>query len=192
MKRVFIIHGWEGNPNNAWFPWLRKELETLGFEVHTPAMPDPDEPNREAWVSALVQVVGTPDKDTYLIGHSIGCKAIMRYLETLPDDTRVGGVLFVASWLILSNMEERTDDEKRVLKDWNTLPYNFPKIKQIGNKFVAIFSDDDPDVPLENTKIFEKEFDAKIIIESGKGHFSDDAGVFELPVVLEELLKMAE
>ena len=27
MKRVFIIHGWEGHPENAWFPWLKKELE---------------------------------------------------------------------------------------------------------------------------------------------------------------------
>ena len=191
MKRVFIIHGWEGNPNNAWFPWLKKELETRGFEVNAPAMPDPDEPNRGAWVNALIQVVGTPNKETYLIGHSIGCKAIMRYLESLSDDVQMGGIIFVASWLTLTNMEERTDDEKRVLKDWNTLPYNFSKIKQIGNKFVAIFSDDDPDVPLENTKVFEKEFGAKIIIESEKGHFSDDAGVFELPIVLEELLKMS-
>ena len=192
MKRVFIIHGWEGNPKNAWFPWLKKELEARGFEVNAPAMPDPDEPNREAWVNALVQVVGTPNEETYLIGHSIGCKAIMRYLESLSDDVQMGGIIFVASWLTLSNMEERTDDEKRVLQDWNMLPYNFSKIKQIGNKFVAIFSDDDPDVPLENTKVFEKEFGAKIIVESRKGHFSDDAEVFELPIVLEELLKMAK
>lgn len=192
MKRVFIIHGWEGNPNNAWFPWLRKELETRGFEVQAPAMPNPDEPDKDSWVAYLSQMVGIPDSDTYLIGHSIGCKAIMRYLESLPDNNQIGGVIFVASWLILTHMEDRTDDEKRVVTAWSNPPYDFPKIKKIGNKFVAIFSDDDPEVPLENTKVFEKEFGAKIIVESGKGHFSDDAEVFELPVVLEELLKMAE
>jgi hypothetical protein len=26
-KRVFIIHGWEGYPEEGWFPWLKKELE---------------------------------------------------------------------------------------------------------------------------------------------------------------------
>ncbi len=191
MKRVFIIHGWEGNPNNAWFPWLRKELGTQGFEVHTPAMPNPDEPDKDSWVTYLAQTVGIPDSETYLIGHSIGCKAIMRYLESLPENNQIGGVIFVASWLTLTHMEDRTDDEKRVVTNWSNPPYNFEKIKNIGNKFVAIFSDDDPEVPLENTEVFEKEFGAKIIIESGKGHFSDDAGIKELPVVLEELLKMA-
>jgi len=27
QKRVFIIHGWSGNPKNAWFPWIKNELE---------------------------------------------------------------------------------------------------------------------------------------------------------------------
>lgn len=191
MKRVFIIHGWEGNPDNAWFPWLKEKLKAQGFEVHTPAMPNPEEPDKDSWVTTLAKEVGTPDVETYLVGHSIGCKAIMRYLESLPDNVQVGGVIFVASWLTLTHMADRTEDEKRVIEAWNKPPYNFSKIKKIGRKFIAIFSDDDPDVPLDNTKVFEKEFNAKIIIESKKGHFSDDAGVFELPVALEELLKMA-
>jgi predicted alpha/beta hydrolase family esterase len=190
MKRVFLVHGWEGNPDNAWFPWLKKELEARGFEVFTPAMPNPEEPNRASWVQHLSQAVGVPDSETYFVGHSIGCKAIMRYLESLSYETQIAGVIFVASWLTLTHMEDRTEDELRVLKDWAG-PYNFEKIKKIGNQFTAIFSDDDPDVPLENTKIFEKELSAKIIIESGRGHFSADAGVLDLPVALEELLKMA-
>ena len=32
-KRVFIAHGWDGYPEEGWFPWLKKELETKGFEV---------------------------------------------------------------------------------------------------------------------------------------------------------------
>ena len=27
MQRVFIIHGWDGYPEEGWFPWLKKELE---------------------------------------------------------------------------------------------------------------------------------------------------------------------
>jgi len=30
MKRVFIIHGWGGNPEEGWLPWLKKELEAKG------------------------------------------------------------------------------------------------------------------------------------------------------------------
>ena len=27
MRRVFIIHGWGGYPEEGWFPWLKKELK---------------------------------------------------------------------------------------------------------------------------------------------------------------------
>ena len=33
MKRVYIIHGWEGYPEEGWFPWLKKELEDRGFDA---------------------------------------------------------------------------------------------------------------------------------------------------------------
>lgn len=39
-KRVFLIHGWEGYPEEGWRPWLKKELEQRGFTVIVPAMPD--------------------------------------------------------------------------------------------------------------------------------------------------------
>lgn len=33
IKRIFIIHGWDGSPQNRWFPWLEKELKKKGFTV---------------------------------------------------------------------------------------------------------------------------------------------------------------
>lgn len=59
-KRVFIIHGWDGYPEEAWFPWLKSQLEQAGFTVEVPAMPQPDEPTIEAWVPKLAEVVGEP------------------------------------------------------------------------------------------------------------------------------------
>lgn len=44
MNRVFIIHGWEGYPKEGWFPWLKKELEDKGVEVHVPQLPNADAP----------------------------------------------------------------------------------------------------------------------------------------------------
>ena len=36
MKRVVIVHGWGGSPEDNWIPWLRKEMEKGGFEVIVP------------------------------------------------------------------------------------------------------------------------------------------------------------
>jgi predicted alpha/beta hydrolase family esterase len=44
MKKVFIIHGFEGSPNGAWRPWLMAELEKEDMYCCALAMPSPDAP----------------------------------------------------------------------------------------------------------------------------------------------------
>ncbi|MDP3875283.1 MAG: alpha/beta hydrolase, partial [bacterium] len=67
MKRVFIVHGWDGHPEEGWFPWLKEELEKKGFEVSVPVMPNPAEPKIETWIPFLSQLVGTPDVNTFFV-----------------------------------------------------------------------------------------------------------------------------
>ena len=50
--KAFLIHGWEGYPEEEWFPWLKKELKNRGFQVQVPAMPNPEYPKIEKWVSS--------------------------------------------------------------------------------------------------------------------------------------------
>jgi len=189
VKRVFIVHGWAGNPENCWFPWLKEKLEGEGFKVEIPEMPNSEEPEINSWVSKLKEIVNEVDKETFFVGHSIGCQTIMRYLETLSEDKKIGGVVFVAGFFNLPNLE--TEEEKEIAKPWLETPIDTDKVKLIGRKFVAVFSDNDPDVPLSDSNLFEKKFGAKIIVEEGKGHFSDVAGVVELPIVVTVLLGMA-
>ena len=68
MKRVIIVHGWSGYPEEGWFPWLKAELEKKGFEVNVSEMPDADNPRIEKWVPKLAEVVGNLDEETYFVG----------------------------------------------------------------------------------------------------------------------------
>ena len=189
VKRAFLVHGWEGYPENCWFPWLKSKLEEKGFEVYAPAMPNTEEPKIEPWVNKLKEVVGKPDKDTYLIGHSIGCQTIMRYLQTLDEGTKIGGVIFVAGFFNLPYLE--TQEEKDIAKPWLETKIDTDKLRKPTDNYVAIFSDNDPDVPLGDSELFKEKLGAKIIIEKDKGHFSDDAGITEIPIVLEEMLRIS-
>lgn len=190
-KRVFIIHGWDGYPEEGWFPWLKKELEKRGFQVKVPIMPEPAEPKIDAWVFYLAQIVGDVDENTFFVGHSIGCQTILRYLESLPADKKVGGAVFVAGWFVLSDLE--AEEEKIIRKPWLETPIDFNKVKAATKNFVAVFSEDDPVVPIkENRKLFEERLNPKIIVENKRGHFSGSDGVVELPAVLDELLKMSK
>lgn len=159
--------------------------------VSVPQMPDSENPKKAAWVNHLINLVKIVDKDTYFVGHSIGCKAVLRYLETLRSKEKVGGAVLVAGWVTLTNMDERTPDEIKVINDWVNPPFDFKKIRSHCDNFVAIFSDDDPEVPLqENRETYEKELGAKIIVEKAKGHFTEDDGVTSLPSALEAVLEL--
>ena len=190
MKRVFIIHGWDGTPEHGWYPWMKKQLEDKGFHVHLPAMPETEHPKIGAWVNKIIELVAEANEDTYFIGHSIGCQTILRYLQTLPEGTKIGGAVLVAGFVTLSEAALPDDESKAIAKPWLETPIHWDKIK--NHKYVAIFSDNDQDVPLSNSKIFEEKLGAKIIVESGKGHFTEDDKIFELPVALDELLKLSK
>ncbi|MDE2001872.1 MAG: serine hydrolase family protein, partial [Patescibacteria group bacterium] len=138
MKRVFIVHGWGGSPFTEWIPWLRTKLDDAGYSVFVPEMPNSDVPEIVSWVSHLAQVVGRPDKDTYFIGHSVGCQTILRYLQTI--DTPVGGAIFVAGWFNLENLES---DELSVAEPWVKMPMDIERIRKVLPKSVLIISDND-------------------------------------------------
>lgn len=191
MKKVVLVHGWGGSPEKDWFPWLREELEKRKFEVIVPEMPDTMHPKIEAWVEKLKDSVKEVDEETYLIGHSIGCQTIMRFLERL--DKKVGGVIFVAGWFNLT--DETWDDEgfaKEIADPWLDTKIDFNKIKNNSRKFTAILSDNDPYVPVSDSAIFKEKLGAEIIILKNQGHITEEDGIKGVPIVLTKFLEIAE
>jgi len=184
QKRVFIIHGWEGYPEEGWRPWIKNELEKRGFTAFVPAMPDTKHPKMDAWLGHLTKVVGIPDENCYFIGHSLGCITILRYIETLKENQKVGGVVFVSGFTSNLGYEE--------LESFFKKPIEWERIKSHCNKFVAIHSDNDPYVSLHYGKIFKEKLNAEIIIEHNMKHFSGDDGIMVLPIALDSLLKISK
>lgn len=185
-KRCIIVHRWDGTPDSDWYSWLKKELVIRGFNVVTPKMPNTSEPKIEEWVSHLKKIVGVPDENTYFIGHSIGCQAIMRYLETLPKGTKIAGVIFVAGWFALKNLED--EDVEEIARPWLTTPINFSRIKDMtSNTTVFLSTNDYYNCVKENESSFKNNLGAKVIILKDRGHFTADDGITELLELLEEI-----
>ncbi len=184
-KRLFVIHGWSGSSKEPLIAWLGKVADEAGFETTVFDMPNTNVPTIDAWVKHLDENVGYIDQDTYFIAHSIGCQAVLRYLET-NKGSLLGGAIFVAPWLQLTGLE--TKEEEDIARPWIDRPIDFLNIRKMSDKFVTIFSDNDKLVPLEiNKDLLIKALNPKVIIEHGKGHFSEEDGVVELLVVIEEL-----
>ena len=183
MKKVVIVHGWGGNSKCDWIPWLKQELEKRGFEVVAPNFPNSDEPEIDTWVGKLREVVKNVDVNIFFVGHSIGCQAILRFLEKCSE--KVGKVILVAPWMHLNEevINEEGEDVREIARAWVETPIDFERVRKMSDKFVCIFSDDDPYVPLSDEEIFKRELNAETIVESGQGHFNE----VSLPLVLEYL-----
>lgn len=181
-KRIFIIHGWEGTPKSNWFPWLKEQLEDRGLEVIVPVMPNTDYPVFSEWLDYLKNIIVKADEETYFIGHSLGVVAILRYLESLPSQQKIGGVVMVAGFSESLGIAET--------ESFFATPLNYEKVKNFAGKFIAINSDNDPYVPLKKGEILRDKLGAELIVVQGGSHLNESAGFTKLPIVLESLLKL--
>ena len=219
MKKVYIIHGWDGSPEEPMLVWLKNKLEEKGFQVFCPIMPETAKPKIEKWIKKLNEIVKNPDKNSYFVGHSIGCQAVLRYLSQVNPEVKIGGVVLIAPWMELdeNTLEEEGEEVREIARPWMETPIDWNKIKittqqAVGifkpqtetdrsidsvraikkhtDKFVCILSDNDSYVPLSNAELFKEKLNAKIIIEHDKGHYTAGDNVKENRTVVEELMKM--
>jgi predicted alpha/beta hydrolase family esterase len=179
MKRAYLIHGWGGNGSGGWFDWLKQELPKRGFSVESFNMPNTDFPKIEEWVGYLEKKIPLEDIDeeTYFVGHSVGCQTIIRFLEKLHKNKRVGGCVFVAGWFDLINLEP---EEIEIAHPWINSEIHFERVLEHCSNFLAIFSTNDPYVHLDEAEKFRKELGAKIIIKKNMEHFNNVLEISEI------------
>ena len=191
MNKIYIVHCWDGTKDDGWYPWLDKQLLNENNIVYRFDMPNTTSPDIDEWVSFLDSKVESLDENTFFVGHSIGCQTIMRYLQT-KNMCKIGGILFVAPWLELLDFAIEDEESYNVAKPWLNTKIDFEKVKQFTNNINCIFSDNDYFVSLDQKDKFEKLLDANTIVVSGKGHISQDDGVYELKEILEECKNMLQ
>jgi len=131
----------------------------------------------------LREIIGQPDDELVLIGHSIGTIAIMRYLEAL-EVGQVGKVILVAGFTDQLGFKE--------LENFFETRLNFAKIKtKSKNGFVVIQSDNDPFISEQYGERLKEELGAKLIIKHGANHMSGavdgEETCVELPEVIENV-----
>lgn len=185
MKKVFIVHGFQGSPNGGWRPWLMGELENKGIYACALAMPDPDKPVCSKWIEEISRHIEKNKKDgLYLVGHSLGVPAILRYLESAPAG------LVLAGAVLVSGPCEKNDNRK--LDNFLNKPFDYDKIKSKTKEFVIIHGDNDPLVPLNNAETLAKELGGELLVIKNGRHLNGSSGFVTLPPCLNVLSKMMD
>jgi predicted alpha/beta hydrolase family esterase len=188
MNRVVIIHGWEGSPDAGWEPWLARVLQDQGFQVSTPAMPDTFHPIVSRWLNALTETVGAPDEHLYLVGHSLGCITILRYLESLPAHNIIGGAILVAGFAEDLSVPGYAGQ----LANFFERPLDWERVRSNCKQFIAIHSDNDKWVDAKHLDTFKIKLNAESFLMHIIGHFSGDEGHTDLPLVYDSILRLAK
>lgn len=183
MKRVYLIHGWGGSPGSeGWFNSLKQQLSKKDIKVTAFGMPNTNTPKIDEWVGFLqckLKAKGIDD-ETYFVGHSIGGQTILRFLEGLPQNVKIRGCVFVAGWLNLTDEIYESEEDRKIAEPWLKTPINFDKVKSHCSNFLAIFSDNDPFVPLSDADLFKEKLNARILVKKKQGHFNETLSIPEI------------
>ena len=183
--KAFIIHGTFGHPNENWFPWLKQELEKIGFEVFVPAFPTPEGQSLGAWKKVFEEFLPQVDGETIFVGHSLDPAFIINVLERV--ERPVKACFFVSGFVgSLGNQEfdELNDSIANRGFDWE-------KVKKNCARFFVFHSDNDPYVSMEKASELAGRLGVEPVVVGEAGHFNEKAGYKEFPLLLKKIREFA-
>ena len=148
-----LLHGYTGSPIKNFFPRLKKELEKRGAKVYVPELPDTDDPRIADQVAAVLKSVPF-DKDTVIVGHSLGGVVAFKILEQLKKPIRrtVLVTSFSENKFITESFEPHTFDWK----------FDAEKIKKNAGEIFILRDTTDDTVPSFQANNLENLLDGKI------------------------------
>ncbi len=181
-KKVFLIHGFEGSPNGGWRPYLMSELEKQDIYACSLPMPSPQAPKLSEWLEEIERhITKNKEDDIYLVGHSLGGTAILRYLEKY-DSPNIKGVI------IASAPCHQNENEK--IREFLLDDFDWMKIKNKSPKVIVIHGDNDPFVPVSDAKETAEKLGGKLILIPNGKHLNGSAGFDKLPEALSAILEI--
>ncbi len=147
ITKFLLLHGKGGSPTAGVLPWLKKELESKGFTVEVPTLPNPEAPNDVEQTEYVLKNCKI-DSSTAILGHSFGGVVALRLLE---KGAKAGQVVLAAtpfSGKTLDNKERPTVTE--ALKKG----FDFKTITKNCKNFVALYDTSDYVVPMSDGHSF--------------------------------------
>jgi predicted alpha/beta hydrolase family esterase len=178
--KIIFVHGYTASSRENWYPGISKELTKLGIDHVVPDMPGGDRPHADEWLNTINEEVSKADKPIVLVGHSLGTRAILLYLEKYQP-RQVKAVFLISGFA--NRTENATKYDGDGYPDFFVHKIDIEKLKKLSEKFVVVHSKDD-DLHFEQAEEISEDLEAKLISFTDKGHMS---GPENASVILEIL-----
>ena len=165
MKPKIIILPGNGNTDmgEIWFPWVREQLTSKGFEVIAENMPDPEMAHMNIWLPHVINKFKA-DQNTIIIGHSTGGVAVLRLLES---HKLLGAIVIGVNHTDLGYPEEKESG-------YYDQPWQWGKMKANAQWIVQFCSQDDPYIPIKEPRYIHEQIDSEYHEFVDRGHFGSE------------------
>lgn len=189
MSRLLVVPRWAGTPRSDYYPWLVSALAADPKRPFTSVviadLPDPGTPRLDTWPPAILRLLGDDPAvlaDTFILGHSVGCQALLHALAAFPAGAHVAGMLAVAGWW-------RVDSPWPTILPWQERLPDLTRARAALPALTVLLSDDDPFTAdhAGNAALWRERLGARIEVVPGARHFN----AAEEPAVLSTLLRLA-
>ncbi len=175
MKAI-ILHGIGGHAGVHWQGWLHDQLQSEGFEVLMPDLPEPDHPDRKVWLDTIKELLNDVELgDLLIIAHSLGVTSALDFIEQTTGS--VQGLVSVSGF---------SDDYGAELNSYflKKKSVDFLKIRPKLKWSAVFYGDNDPYVTQEALQNLTKSLEVIPVIIAGGGHLNTEAGFTEFPQLL--------
>ena len=177
FTHIAVMPRMNGDCDSDWYPWIFEQIKQNYKDVTIIKMElkaTKDAPTINPCIESIKQSIeNVNDKilleNTLFIGHSTGCSAILRYIESIDDkNIKIGGVLLVAAWF-------QIDEPWKEIIPWqNYESFDFAKVESLVLSGInVIISDNDEYTKDYNQtrKLFQQRLNANVVIAQNRNHF---------------------
>lgn len=177
-KFAVLAHGKDGAPSKGWLPWAKRKLKDQGFVCETPAFPPQDDSKPADWFSIFNRLQVDFEHTTF-VAHARGAMALLRWINTLPADTRIHQIITISC--NFDYQPNRTDGD-----EFYTKPLDYADLMRKCRNITVIHSEDDPYVSIAAGEQLAANLHAKFVRLQTAGHFGSEK--LEAPEILKELV----
>jgi predicted alpha/beta hydrolase family esterase len=176
MKTALIIHGIGGHAGIHWQQWLHDELAKQDYKILLPDMPEPNHPDRQAWLETIKQTLsGVNLVQLTIIGHSLGVTAALDFIEQAGSE--VNRLLSVAGFAEDYGAELNSYFLRAKVIDFEAVRHNL-------RWAAVVYGDNDPYVPQPTLKQLADSLGVQPVVIPNGGHLNGEAGFTEFPQLI--------
>lgn len=184
-KRAVILHGTDNTPNDVWYPWVQQQLESEGYQVFFPVLPNNHIPDRRVY-DEFLRNSGWDFSNNIIVGHSSGSTTVLNLLaaDWMP---KIKAAVLTATFLNENHVSSAEWYDPGQFDNLFPEKFDTELIKTKADAFIFVHGSDDIYCDINDAKTLCNELGGSFVTIENGGHLSFSSGRDSLPELMEAL-----